>query len=151
MADAEQLLDSGKFNVVIARTMELVNTVRKAIDTGCGPADPAVREAVEAVAILLSLVAPYTAEDMWHLIGHENTVVRAPWPTVDPALLVQDTVTAVVQVKGKVRDRLEVPADITEADLEAAAMASETVQRLLADATVRKVIVRAPKLVNIVV
>ncbi|WP_447546054.1 hypothetical protein, partial [Neisseria gonorrhoeae] len=57
VADAEQLLDSGKFNVVIARTMELVNTVRKAIDTGCGPADPAVREAVEAVAILLSLVA----------------------------------------------------------------------------------------------
>ena len=151
VADAEQLLDSGKFNVVIARTMELVNTVRKAIDTGCGPADPAVREAVEAVAILLSLVAPYTAEDMWHLIGHEDTVVRAPWPTVDPALLVQDTVTAVVQIKGKVRDRLEVPADITEADLEAAAMASETVQRLLADATVRKVIVRAPKLVNIVV
>ncbi|KHE74934.1 leucyl-tRNA synthetase [Kocuria marina] len=151
VADAEQLLDSHKFNVVIARTMELVNTVRKAIDSGCGAADPAVREATEAVAILLSLVAPYTSEDMWHLLGHEDSVVRAPWPTVDPALLVEDTVTAIVQIKGKVRDRLQVPADITDEDLEAAAMGSEAVQRLLSEATVRKVIVRAPKLVNIVV
>ena len=151
VADAEQLLDAHKFNVVIARTMELVNTVRKAIDSGCGPADPAVREATEAVAILLSLVAPYTSEDMWHLLGHEDSVVRAPWPTVDPALLVEDTVTAIVQIKGKVRDRLQVPADITDEDLKAAAMGSEAVQRLLSEATVRKVIVRAPKLVNIVV
>ena len=151
VADATQLLDSGKFNVVIARTMELVNAVRKAIDSGPGAADPAVREAVEAVAILLSLVAPYTAEDMWHALGHEDSVVRAPWPEVDQALLVDDTVTAVVQIKGKVRDRLEVAADISEADLEAAALASETVQRHIGEAPVRKVIVRAPKLVNIVV
>lgn len=151
IADATQLLDSGKFNVVIARTMELVNAVRKAIDSGPGAGDPAVREAVEAVAILLSLVAPYTAEDMWHALGHEDSVVLAPWPEVDDALLVDDTVTAVVQIKGKVRDRLEVAADISEADLEAAALASETVQRHIGDATVRKVIVRAPKLVNIVV
>ncbi|MEX3508169.1 leucine--tRNA ligase [Kocuria carniphila] len=151
IADATQLLDSGKFNVVIARTMELVNAVRKAIDSGPGANDPAVREAVEAVAILLSLVAPYTAEDMWHALGHEDSVVLAPWPEVDEALLVDDTVTAVVQIKGKVRDRLEVAADISEADLEAAALASGTVQRHIGDATVRKVIVRAPKLVNIVV
>lgn len=151
VADTTQLLDSGKFNVVIARTMELVNAVRKAIDSGPGAADPAVREAVEAVAILLSLVAPYTAEDMWHALGHEDSVVLAPWPEVDEALLVDDTVTAVVQIKGKVRDRLEVAADISEADLEAAALASETVQRHIGDATVRKIIVRAPKLVNIVV
>ena len=85
------------------------------------------------------------------LHGHEDSVVRAPWPTVDPALLVEDTVTAIVQIKGKVRDRLQVPADITDEDLEAAAMGSEAVQRLLSEATVRKVIVRAPKLVNIVV
>ena len=137
--------------MVIARTMELVNAVRKTIDSGPGAGDPAVREAVEAVAILLSLVAPYTAEDMWHALGHEDSVVLAPWPEVDQALLVDDTVTAVVQIKGKVRDRLEVAADITDADLEAAALASETVQRHIGGATVRKVIVRAPKLVNIVV
>jgi leucyl-tRNA synthetase len=148
--DAAQLLDAAKFNVVIAKTMELVNVVRKAIDSGCGPADPAVREAVEAVAVLLSLVAPYTAEDMWHALGHEGSVVVAGWPAVDPELLVDDTVTAVVQIKGKVRDRLEVPADIGEDALRELALGSETIRRQLGDAEIRKVIVRAPKLVNIV-
>ena len=93
---------------MVARVMELVNATRKAIDSGCGPADPAVREAAEAVAILLSLVAPYTAEEMWERLGHEPTVARAGWPAVDPALLVEDAVTAVVQIQGKVRARLEV-------------------------------------------
>ena len=93
--------------------MELVNATRKAIDSGCGPADPAVREAAEAVAIMLSLVAPYTAEDMWARLGHEPSVALAGWPVVDPALLVEDSVTCVVQVAGKVRDRLEVPPTIT--------------------------------------
>ncbi len=69
--------------------MELVNAARKAIDSGPGPHDPAVREAVEAVAILLSLVAPYTAEDMWARLGHSPSVARAGWPQVDPALLVR--------------------------------------------------------------
>ncbi|CUR61656.1 leucyl-tRNA synthetase [metagenome] len=149
--DAAELVETYRFNVMVARVMELVNATRKAIDSGCGPADPAVREATEAVAILLSLVAPYTAEEMWERLGHEPTVVRVGWPEVDEALLVEDTVTAVVQVKGKVRARLEVSPDISEADLEAAAMADEGVQRAIDGAQVRKVIVRAPKLVNIVV
>ncbi len=88
---------------------------------------------------------------MWERLGHQPTVVRAGWPAVDEALLVEDTVTAVVQVRGKVRARLEVAPDISEADLEAAAMADEGVQRAIDGAAVRKVIVRAPKLVNIVV
>ncbi|QWZ06556.1 leucine--tRNA ligase [Nocardioides panacis] len=150
VSDAEQLVETQRFNVLVARTMELVNTTRKAIDSGCGPADPAVREAAEAVAILLSLVAPYTAEEMWARLGHEPTVARAGWPTVDPALLVQDSVTAVVQVQGKLRARLEVSPDITAADLEALVMADAHVQRALDGKDVRKVIVRAPKLVNIV-
>jgi leucyl-tRNA synthetase len=149
--EAEQLIDSHRFNVMVARTMELVNTTRKAIDSGPGPEDPAVREAVEAVAILLSLVAPYTAEEMWSRLGHEPTVARAGWPDVDPALLVEDAVTAVVQIQGKVRARLEVSPDISEADLEALAMADEGVVRAIDGRPVRKVIVRAPKLVNIVV
>jgi leucyl-tRNA synthetase len=149
--EAEQLIDSHRFNVMVARTMELVNTTRKAIDSGPGPEDPAVREAVEAVAILLSLVAPYTAEEMWSRLGHEPTVARAGWPDVDPALLVEDAVTAVVQIQGKVRARLEVSPDISEADLEALAMADEGVVRAIDGRPVRKVIVRTPKLVNIVV
>ena len=75
----------------------------------------------------------------------------APWPEVDPALLVEDAVTAVVQIQGKVKARLEVAPDISEADLEAAAMADEAVLRAIDGRPVRKVIVRAPKLVNVVV
>jgi leucyl-tRNA synthetase len=149
--EAAQLIESHRFNVLVARTMELVNVTRKAIDSGPGPDDPAVREAVETVAVLLSLVAPYTAEEMWSRLGHEPTVAKAGWPAVDPALLVQDTVTAIVQVQGKLRARLEVDPGISAAGLEAMAMADAHVQRALAGREVRKVIVRAPKVVNIVV
>jgi leucyl-tRNA synthetase len=149
--EVEQLIESHRFNVLVARVMELVNLTRKTIDKGAGPADPAVREAAEAVAIMLSLVAPYTAEEMWERLGHRPTVARAGWPSVDPALLVEESVTAVVQVQGKVRGRLEVSPDITEADLEAAALADPAIRRALDGKTVRKVIVRPPKLVNIVV
>ncbi len=149
--DAAELIESHRFNVMIARTMELVNATRKAIDSGPGPEDPAVREATEAVAIMLSLVAPYTAEEMWSRLGHEPTVARAGWPAVDESLLVEDSVTAVVQVQGKLRARLQVSPDISETDLEAAAMADRSVQRSLEGKQVRKVIVRAPKLVNVVV
>ena len=150
VAEATDLLENNKFNVVVAKLMELVNATRKAIDSGAGGADPAVREAAEAVAVILSLFAPYTAEDLWSQLGREASVVNAGWPTVDKALLVQDTVTAVVQVQGKVRDRLELPADISEEDLREAALASEAVQRILDGRGIRTVIVRAPKLVNIV-
>ncbi|MEO5853461.1 MAG: leucine--tRNA ligase [Nocardioides sp.] len=149
--EAAGLLEAHRFNVVVARTMELVNATRKAIDSGCGGADPAVREATETVAILLSLVAPYTAEEMWERLGHEPTVSRVLLPEVDPALLVEDSVTAVVQVQGKVRGRLEVSPDISASDLEAAALADADVVRALDGRTVRKVVVRAPKLVSIVV
>jgi leucyl-tRNA synthetase len=150
IADAEQSIESMRFNVVIARVMELVNVTRKAIDSGCGPADPAVREAVEAVAIMLSVVSPYTAEDMWSKLGHQPPVARATWPPVDPALLVQDSVTCVVQVAGKVKERLEVSPDIDPAELEKLALASEQVQAALEGRGIRTVIVRAPKLVNVV-
>ncbi|MBP3036158.1 leucine--tRNA ligase [Arthrobacter sp. zg-ZUI100] len=150
IADATDLLENNKFNVVVAKTMELVNATRKAIDSGVGGADPAVREAAETVAIILSLFAPYTAEDLWSLLGRPASVANAGWPAVDEALLVQDTVTAVVQVQGKVRDRLEVPADISEEDLRELALASDAVQKTLDGRGIRTVIVRAPKLVNVV-
>jgi leucyl-tRNA synthetase len=145
------LLEAQRFNVVVARVMELVNATRRAVDSGPGAADPAVREAAEAVAIMLSLVAPYTAEEMWDRLGHEPTVARVPWPEVDPALLVEDTVTAVVQVQGKVRSRLEVSPSVSEDDLRAAALADPAIIRALDGRDVRTVIVRAPKLVNVVI
>lgn len=148
--DAALAVETFRFNVAVARIMELVNATRKAIDTGCGPADPAVREAVEAIAIMLSLTAPYTAEDMWARLGHQPSVALAGWPEIDPSLLVQETVTCVVQVAGKVKDRIEVSPDISEDALRELALASDAVVRALGDGGVTTIIVRPPKLVNIV-
>ncbi|HBK38456.1 MAG TPA: leucine--tRNA ligase [Actinobacteria bacterium] len=148
--DAELSVESMRFNVLVARVMELVNATRKAIDSGCGPTDPAVREAVETVAIMLSVVCPYTAEDIWMRLGHAPTVARAAWPSVDPTLLVEDLVTCVVQVAGKIKDKLEVSPDISQTDLEALALASPEVVNALEGLEIRMVVVRAPKLVNIV-
>ena len=143
-------------NVAVARLMELVSATRKAIDSGPGAADPAVREAAEALAVMLSLFAPYTADECWAALDGPVRVPSAPcvakasWPAADPALLVQETVTCVLQVNGKVRDRLEVAPSITEDELRAQAMAAPGVVRALADLGVQRVIVRPPKLVNIV-
>ncbi len=148
--EAGQLVSSHRFNVMVARVMELVNATRKAIDSGCGPADPAVREAAEAVAVLLSLVAPYTAEEMWQRLGHPPTVAKAGWPSVDPSLLVEESVTAVVQVQGKLRARLSVPPSIAADELEQLALADPQVQRAVDGRPVRTVVVRPPTLVNVV-
>jgi len=143
-------VETMRFNVLVARTMELVNATRKAIDSGPGPSDPAVREAVEAVAVMLSLVTPYTAEEMWSRLGHQPSVALAGWPTVDPELLVEDVVTCIVQVAGKLRAKLEVSPSISEAELERLALADESVVRALEGRGVRKLVIRAPKVVNVV-
>jgi leucyl-tRNA synthetase len=148
--DAATAVEDGRFNVAVAKVMELVNVTRKAIDSGPGAADPAVRAATEAIAIMLSIVAPYTAEDMWARLGHEPTVALAGWPAVDPALLVEDSVTCVVQIAGKVRARLEVTPNISDDELQALALADASVVAALEGRGIRTVIVRAPKLVNIV-
>ena len=149
--DAGFAVESFRFNVAVARVMELVNATRKAIDSGCGPADPAVREATEAIAIMLSLVAPFTAEEMWERLGHKPAIALAGWPTVDPALLIDDEVEAVIQINGKIKDRMNVSPNISEADFEAAALALPSIVAELAGAAPKKVIARPPKLVNIVI
>ncbi|WP_344835128.1 leucine--tRNA ligase [Actinocorallia longicatena] len=151
VAEVTKLVDGYRFNVAIARMMELTSAARKAIDSGPGAGDPAVREAAEALAIMLSIISPYVTEEGWEALGHEGSIARVQWPVADPALLVQDSVTCVVQVLGKVRDRLEVSPEISAGDLEALALASEKVQADIAGRPVRKVIVKAPKIVNIVV
>ncbi|GIM95802.1 leucine--tRNA ligase [Paractinoplanes toevensis] len=140
------LIEARRLNVAVARLMELVTAAREA------PADdPALRETVEAIAIVLSLFAPYTAEEMWSRLGHPPGVAKAGWPTIDSALAAQRTAVCAVQVNGKVRDRLTVPADITDADLTALALASPAVATYIGDGTAPpRTIVRAPKLVNIV-
>ncbi len=148
--EVTRLVEVTRLNVAVARLMELAGAARRAIDSGPGAADPAVREAAETLTVLLSLFAPYTAEECWELLGHQPSVAMAGWPAADPELLVQDLVTCVVQVSGKVRDRLEVPPGIGEDELRALALAAPGVIRSLAGRGVRAVIVRPPKLVNIV-
>ncbi|HIZ35474.1 MAG TPA: leucine--tRNA ligase, partial [Candidatus Ruania gallistercoris] len=90
MAEITALMEARRLNVVVARLMELVSAGRKAIDSGPGAGDPAVRELAEAVAVTMSLFAPYTAEEMWAALGRQPSVAQARWPEVDPALLVAD-------------------------------------------------------------
>jgi leucyl-tRNA synthetase len=149
LSDAPGLIEAFKFNVVVARLMELVNLIRKTIDAGPGAGDPAVREAIEVVTVLLSLYAPYTAEDMWERLGYPASVSAVTLRKADPTLLVAESVTAVVQVDGKVRDRLGVAPTIAGEELERLARASEAVQRSIGDREIVNVIVRAPRLVNI--
>ena len=149
--DAGFAVESFRFNVAVARVMELVNATRKAVDSGPGAGDPAVREAVEAIAIMLSLVAPYTAEEMWERLGHKPCVALAGWPAVDESLLVTDSVEAVIQINGKIKERIQVPATISDAEIEAQALALPEIAAALQGESIVKIIARAPKLVNIVI
>jgi len=151
LSDIELAVESFRFNVVIARIMELVNATRKAIDSGCGADDAAVREAAEAIAITLSLVAPYTAEDMWEKLGHKPAIANAGWPTIDKSLLGADNVIAILQINGKIKDRIEVSPNITKDELEKLAKENSEIKAALIGADIKKIIAVAPKLVNFVI
>ncbi|ARQ70819.1 leucine--tRNA ligase [Streptomyces marincola] len=131
-----------RFNTAIAKITELNNHVTKA--------DRVPRAAAETLVLLIAPLAPHIAEELWHRLGHEGSVTAAPFPVADPAHLVDETVTCVVQVRGKVRARLEVSPEVSESELETLALNAPAVVDALGGAGVRKVIVRAPKLVNIV-
>lgn len=148
--EAPSLIESYKFNVVVARLMEQVNVTRKVIDSGAGAADAAVRESAEAIAMILSVFAPYAAEDMWAMLGHEPTVALVTWPKADPQLLVQDDILVVIQVDGKVRDKLTMSADVTEDEARSHALASPNVQRSIGEREVVKTIVRLPRIISLV-
>ncbi len=148
--DISFAVESFRFNVAVARIMELVNVTRKAIDSGCGAGDPAVREAAEVIALTLSLVAPYTAEEMWAKLGHQPGVALAGFPGIDPALLESDAVVAILQINGKIKDRIDVSPQISDAELEKLAYANPEIAAAIVGQEIKKVIVRAPKLVNIV-
>ena len=151
LSDIELAVESFRFNVVIARIMELVNATRKAIDSGCGAQDAAVREAAEAIAITLSLVAPYTAEDMWEKLGHTPAIANAGWPVIDKSLLGADNVIAILQINGKIKDRIEVSPNITKEELEKLAKENPEIKAALIGTDIKKVITVAPKLVNFVI
>ena len=114
--------------------------------------DAVPRDAIEPLILMLAPVAPHLCEELWSRLGHEASLAREPFPVVeDASLLVEDTVTAVVQVNGKVKARIEVAPSISEEDLVAAALAEAPIVKALGGAEPLKVIARAPKLVNVVV
>jgi leucyl-tRNA synthetase len=133
-----------QFNTPIAAVMELVNELVKA------PEDPAARFAAETAVSLLQPWAPHVAEELWERLGHER-LWEHPWPEADPALLHEDTFELVVQVNGKVRDRLRVPTDLPEEELVARAKESPKVQSHMNGGEIRQTIVVPRKLVNLVV
>jgi leucyl-tRNA synthetase len=132
------------FNTPISAVMELVNEIAKE------PADPAVRFATETAVSLIQPYAPHIAEELWERLGHER-LWDHPWPAADPAMLERETFELVVQVNGRVRDRLEVPADLPDDELVARAKASPKVQAYLDGSEIRQTIVVPRKLVNLVV
>jgi leucyl-tRNA synthetase len=131
-----------RFNTAIARLIELNNALTKL------PAVP--RDVAEALVVMTAPVAPHVAEELWAKLGHPESLTFESFPTADPALLVDATVTCIVQIQGKVRDRLEVAADIGDEDLQAQVLVRDKIISDLDGKVVRKVIVRAPNLVNIV-
>jgi len=150
--EVTRLTEAHRLNVSIARFMELTSTLRRAVEARSGAAS--LRDGVEALAVMLSCYAPYTGEEVWSRLGHDvdagDSVHAQTWPSYDPTLLVEQTVTCIVQVAGKLRDRLEVPVGIGEDELRELALDSEGVRRALDGAGVRAVVVRAPRLVNVV-
>ncbi|GAB4460121.1 MAG: leucine--tRNA ligase [Armatimonadaceae bacterium] len=138
------------FNTAVAEMMKMSDTLRKFVQAN-GAESPAVHEAAETLVKLLAPMAPHIADELWERLGYtERFVYNEPWSTADPAVAAEEEITLVVQVNGKLRDRLTVPADADNATLEAAALASDKVQEHTSGLTVRKVIVVPGKLVNIV-
>ncbi|THG75649.1 leucine--tRNA ligase [Pseudomonas sp. A-1] len=138
-----------KFNTAIAQVMTLMNVLEKA-PTSSAQDRALLQEGLEAVTLLLAPITPHISHALWQALGHGDAVIDAAWPAVDESALVQDTLTLVVQVNGKLRGEIQVAAGASREEVEAAARANENVLRFTEGATIRKVIVVPGKLVNIV-
>jgi leucyl-tRNA synthetase len=139
-----------KWNTAVAAMMTLRNTMADSLRAADVSAE-AWSEALETLLKLLAPIAPHITEELWHLIDNEDSIHLQVWPESDPTIAAEDVVTMVIQVNGKVRDRIEVSASITEEDATEAALTAEKVQSWLEQGEVRKIIARPPKLINIVV
>jgi leucyl-tRNA synthetase len=142
-------LERFAFNVAVSKLMVLTNAVQDALEAGVGGG--AVREAAVALVVMLAPMAPFLAEELWREpLGHHRSVHMARWPSFDERLAAEERVTLVVQVDGKVRDRIEVPAEASEEECRDLALASDRVRRALDGRSVGRVVVRPPRLVNVV-
>ena len=144
-SDIERFSFNTAVTVLMMLTNSLIEVSRDGIDSDT------FEFVTETLIKLLSPMAPHVAHELWELTGHDTMLALEPWPEWDPDLVAYETVTLVVQVNGKVRDRLEVSADISAEEVEALARGSEKVGGWLDQGEVRKVIARPPNLVNFVV
>jgi len=142
IADVTQDLDEMRFNTAISKLMVFVRDITRDA--------PLPAESARSFVLLLSPLAPHLGEELWRKLGHEKTLAYEPWPAADPALLVEDTVTLVVQVNGKRRDEIAVPTDASRESIEKAVLALEKVQKHLEGRSPKKVIVVPGRLVNVV-
>jgi leucyl-tRNA synthetase len=138
------------FNTAIAAVMELLNAVNRFEDSSSA-GRAVVREALEAVVLMLSPIVPHICHGLWHALGHGTAAVNERWPDADPSALVRELIEIVVQVNGKLRGRISVAADADKDTISAAALADDNVRRFVADKTIRKTIVVPGRLVNVVV
>ncbi len=138
-----------KFNTAIAQVMTLMNVLEKAA-TETEQDRALLQEGLETVALLLAPITPHICHELWQQLGKSGAIIDAQWPKVDESALVQDSLTLVVQVNGKLRGQIEVPASASREDIEVSARANENVVRFTEGLTIRKVIVVPGKLVNIV-
>ncbi|WP_348655244.1 class I tRNA ligase family protein, partial [uncultured Spongiibacter sp.] len=137
------------FNTAIAAVMELVNELSR-FERKTDQCLAVEREALEAAVALLSPIVPHISHELWQQLGHSEAVIDASWPTVDESALVRSSIEMVIQVNGKVRAKMEVPADADADTIKAMAKAQENVQKFIDGLTIRKEIVVPKKLVNIV-
>jgi leucyl-tRNA synthetase len=144
IAATGEAIENLQFNKAVAQLYELVSAIEKA------PPSATRTESVRNLVRLAAPMAPHLAEECWDALGQQGLVANAQWPKFDPALLVEDQVTLAVQVNGKLRDTLTAPRGLDRAEAESLALGSEKVQRQLAGASPRKVIVVPDRLVNIV-
>ncbi|WP_030129532.1 leucine--tRNA ligase [Pseudomonas sp. QTF5] len=138
-----------KFNTAIAQVMTLMNVLEKAAQ-GTEQDRALIHEGLETVVLLLAPITPHISHELWHRLGHADPVIDAGWPVLDENALVQDSLQLVIQVNGKLRGHIEMPASASREEVEAAARANENVLRFVDGLTIRKVIVVPGKLVNIV-
>ena len=146
---SEDIGERFNFNTAISAIMELSNTLSSYSDNEEQDL-PVVKEAINALLLLLSPFSPHICEELWQLCGNEEAICLQKWPTYDPAALIQDEIEIVVQISGKVRDRITVATGLSEEELREIALASNKVQQLIKDKTIVKTIVVPGKLVNIV-
>jgi len=141
------------FNTAIAAIMELMNAIDhlRISDDSSDSAKAVFRDAIENVVLLISPFAPHIAEELWVELGHAAGVMNADWPVVNEEALKRDEIQMVVQVNGKVRDKIKVSSSASKEEIEAAALAAEKIQQWLEGKTIRKVIVVPGRLVNIAV